>query len=667
MKKANSGKWIRAALIFALGVLMSSMAAFAAPASPYPEDIEQADGSVITVYICGDEFFNWNEDQDGYIIAYNEQNSNWHYAVLYGDNIVPGGEIVGSAIPWWLQNFAQGQRITTCDIMPLIENAPRSYGEYIAPEDDDEAMYESIRGITHTKNRQQLLVLLVEYNNRQFSTFYGADTTAYWSNHIFGTTGKTVNTYFKEVSGPFDLQFTKPAFNVADGTTRTTGLPADVTSVFIKDGVARVRLNKNHPNNPDSNTELAADIRRAFDATKQFVNFTGIPGFSGNSNVLCEDISVYSIVAGFEGSGTTSTPRVWAHVSWSNTTVNNRTRNISINFGSSSNGARGVLRTYGVNGELRNSSDAMTVGVTVHELGHILGLPDTYSYISGQGIGRFCLMASGSWGTDNTGDTRNGNTPTHFSAWAKGRLGFMSPTILRSNQSWRGHVNTHQSNYNVLQVTNTTLDPAQYFMVENRQRNGFDRGLPTAGSGILIYHIDERVISGYMSVSGQWTGRPNDNNFHKAVEVERFSISSSNPYYGNGGVFNATSTPNSNFHAAGHTRNPLPSAHVDCCPQNRPSGVSIRINSASSNAMEVIVGLPLGDINGDGVINASDITMLRAYIAAQDKTAFRNANPGFNLTNADVNGDGFINSADITLLRRWIAATNKSSVRLGPT
>jgi hypothetical protein len=73
-----------------------------------------------------------------------------------------------------------------------------------------------------------------------------------------------------------------------------------------------------------------------------------------------------------------------------------------------------------------------------------------------------------------------------------------------------------------------------------------------------------------------------------------------------------------------------------------------------------------GDVNGDGLVNASDVTMLRGYIAAEDKTAFRSANPAFCLHNADLNGDGFINSADITLLRRRIAATNPANVPFGP-
>jgi beta-glucanase (GH16 family) len=72
-----------------------------------------------------------------------------------------------------------------------------------------------------------------------------------------------------------------------------------------------------------------------------------------------------------------------------------------------------------------------------------------------------------------------------------------------------------------------------------------------------------------------------------------------------------------------------------------------------------------GDVNGDGQINAADVTLLRGYIAAQDKTAWLNANTNFRPNNADINADGFISAADVTLLRRYIAAADKAAVPLG--
>jgi hypothetical protein len=82
-------------------------------------------------------------------------------------------------------------------------------------------------------------------------------------------------------------------------------------------------------------------------------------------------------------------------------------------------------------------------------------------------------------------------------------------------------------------------------------------------------------------------------------------------------------------------------------------------------------GVLWGDVNGDGVVNSADVSMLRSYISAKAGSeeavaAWLEANPNFNPANADANGDGFINSADTTLIRRWIAATDKTTVKFGP-
>ena len=71
-----------------------------------------------------------------------------------------------------------------------------------------------------------------------------------------------------------------------------------------------------------------------------------------------------------------------------------------------------------------------------------------------------------------------------------------------------------------------------------------------------------------------------------------------------------------------------------------------------------------GDVNGDGVINAADITLLRRYIAAIDKYAFIAAT-GFIRANADMFGDGIIDYANVELLRRHLAAADPSTVPLG--
>lgn len=72
-----------------------------------------------------------------------------------------------------------------------------------------------------------------------------------------------------------------------------------------------------------------------------------------------------------------------------------------------------------------------------------------------------------------------------------------------------------------------------------------------------------------------------------------------------------------------------------------------------------------GDVNGDGILNAEDITLLRRYLTATNRDAFLMENPNFNRANADVNGNGVIDYADVQLLRQYLAATDPATVTLG--
>jgi immune inhibitor A len=126
------------------------------------------------------------------------------------------------------------------------------------------------------------------------------------------------------------------------------------------------------------------------------------------------------------------------------------------------------------------------IGVCAHELGHLLfGFPDLYDtdYTS-EGIGNWCLMSGGSW---NGG----GDVPAHPSAWCKANQGWASVTNISTNGSVT--IPDVKVGHNVLRLWKDGTAGPEYFLLENRQRTGFDADLP--GDGLLAWHIDENQTS----------------------------------------------------------------------------------------------------------------------------------------------------------------------------
>ncbi len=122
------------------------------------------------------------------------------------------------------------------------------------------------------------------------------------------------------------------------------------------------------------------------------------------------------------------------------------------------------------------------IGVFCHELGHNFDLPDLYDTdYNSHGIGNWCLMAGGSW---NDG----GKTPAHMSAWCKHKLGWVDSQVI-FNAGRSATLTGSASNADILKLPVGHPSSKEYFLIENRHKEGFDNKLP--GAGLLIWHIDE--------------------------------------------------------------------------------------------------------------------------------------------------------------------------------
>jgi M6 family metalloprotease-like protein len=141
------------------------------------------------------------------------------------------------------------------------------------------------------------------------------------------------------------------------------------------------------------------------------------------------------------------------------------------------------------------------VGVTCHEFGHDLGLPDLYNVSSGASVvGNWAVMDLGNYNTNATGVPR----PAHMSAWSKMQLGWIEPIVINETNNNQG---VHQVNQTTSQTNDSVCYLAEidgeneYYLVENRNKTigTFDEALPNRG--ILIWHIDDDMLANINKVT----------------------------------------------------------------------------------------------------------------------------------------------------------------------
>ena len=146
-----------------------------------------------------------------------------------------------------------------------------------------------------------------------------------------------------------------------------------------------------------------------------------------------------------------------------------------------------------MSGGSNTNGSLIEIGVFCHEFGHLFGLPDLYNTSAtygstDQGLGNWCLMAAGSWGGDGSTPAK----PAHMSAWCKTQLGWVTPTVVTKflpQQSIRKAEKFPEA-YKLWLLGQSS---SEYFLVENREKVGFDTSL--VRGGLLIFHVDENQSS----------------------------------------------------------------------------------------------------------------------------------------------------------------------------
>lgn len=142
-----------------------------------------------------------------------------------------------------------------------------------------------------------------------------------------------------------------------------------------------------------------------------------------------------------------------------------------------------IIHDYACSPELRsvqNENVVDGIGTFCHEFSHCLGLPDMYDGTNeNYGTGNWDLMGTGC-------HNGNGYVPAGYTAFDKMYMGWQEPIVL-NEYSEVTSMSPMSDGGDFYLIPNDNCEN-EYYLLENRQKTGWDTELP--GHGMLITHID---------------------------------------------------------------------------------------------------------------------------------------------------------------------------------
>lgn len=343
---------------------------------------------------------------------------------------------------------------------------------------------------------------------------------------LFSADGHTVRDYYSEISyNQLDLVS-------VDLPSSSGWFTAPQTNSYYANG----EYGTGYSSYPNNAQKLVEDLVALADGSVDFSNY------DNDNNGYVDVLIVIHSGQGGEVSGNTND--IWSH-KWNTRSPRATGDGVSV-------------FEYTIQPEYIQNPGDMTIGVFCHELGHAFGLPDLYDTYDGPGdnnsygIGMWGIMAYGSWGGIN------GNLPTHPCAWSRIQMGFANATNVTANVTGQS-IPDVKTNGDIYRLWTSGSVGDEYFLVENRQRTGYDGDLPAAG--LLIWHIDEAMetIDNTDNAYPWYPGLDSTQHYRVALEQADglFELEHGNDFgdgndiFLNGRVFNATSSTNSNSYRNG--------------------------------------------------------------------------------------------------------------------
>ena len=445
-------------------MFMLAASAFAVPAKRVKRQVQQPDGSVLTVMLRGDENFHYTSTEDGQPLVQRADGA-YCYATLDSNGKLTASAQVahdvesrGAAELSFLNYYtAESQKVRSLGLERAKQRNARRMAR-LANRGVVDASGKPVRrvmagatggeGIGVTGKRKGL-VILVNFKDKKMQSKH---TQAEWNDYFnkvgynkYGNNGSVHDYFYAQSYGKLDLEF-------------------DVIGpVTVSKNMASYGANDAQGNDIDPAGMIKEACELAYAKEKMDMSQYDWDGDGAVDQV-------YVIYAGYGEAAGGEANTIWPH-EW-----DIQSGGYSLVLG----GQR--IRTYACSSELNGGygTDISGIGTACHEFSHCMGIPDFYDTAgSSFGMDAWDLMDYGSYGGD-------GYEPTGYNTYEKWVSGWIEPTIL-TEPCYIKNMKPLSDAPEACVVFNGA-NKNEYYIFENRQLKGTDVALPN--HGMLVIHVD---------------------------------------------------------------------------------------------------------------------------------------------------------------------------------
>lgn len=422
--------YLMLSMLFAFGA-----AANAVPAKKLQKVITLTNGTQVSVELRGDEYLSWWEGTDG--TAYR--------TTATDENVFEAFDLEAQ------KPAAAARRARTeqgrVARLARVKNSLKGADDKMRGLGGDHITYKGVK---------KGLVVLVDFKNKKFAD--GHDLEYYknvingkdFSDEEEGYVGSVRDYFLAQSNGQFELDF---------------------------DVVGPVTMSKNYGYYGNDGAYQKDDkvyemIKEASDAIQDKVNLKDYD-WDGDG----EADQVFFLYAGLGQASGGSAGTIWPHESelryWPCGVLSYST---------------GKINTYACANELQPETQGSSryisagIGTICHEFSHCLGFADMYDTSGGGGYGMsvFDVMDQGSY-------NGNGFVPCNYTAFERIYAGWVEPIELIDPATVKDMKSV--SDYGRPFIMYNYKNTNEYFLLENRQNTGWDKGL-YGSNGLLIVHVN---------------------------------------------------------------------------------------------------------------------------------------------------------------------------------